>query len=126
MATPSRSGAWSLACRTPHLARPFPRLRHPKKLAPAVQVLTAAYEGKGLDYDYLCQPNPNVVPLTADGYSEIKAQNQSRRLASFIRRVVVHLGATVVNATAMEQFAAAEECFGVAVKPRAPGGAPGG
>ena len=73
------------------------------------QVLTAAYEGKGLDYDYLCQPNPLVVPLTADGYSEIKAQNQSERLASFIGRVVVHLGATVVNQTALEHFAAREE-----------------
>jgi len=69
------------------------------------QVLTEAFEGPGMDYEYLCQPNPHVVPLSQDGFGAIASQGV-HRLAIFIQRVVEHLGAEVVDDSGLNSFAA--------------------
>ncbi|CAE7209423.1 unnamed protein product, partial [Symbiodinium pilosum] len=64
-----------------------------------------AYGGPGIDTEYLCQPSPDVVPLTQVGFAEIAAQGSAPRMAVFARRVVEHLGAEVNNEAALVDFA---------------------
>jgi len=68
-------------------------------------VLTEVYGGTGIDTEYLCQPSPDVVPLTQVGFAEIAAQGSALRLAVFTRRVVEHLGAEVNDEAALVDFA---------------------
>ncbi|CAE7380669.1 TDP1 [Symbiodinium natans] len=75
----------------------------PNTTLPAV--LTEAYGGPGIDTEYLCQPSPDVVPLTQVGFAEIAAQGSAERLAAFARRVVQHLGAEVNDEAALVSFA---------------------
>ncbi|CAK8992582.1 unnamed protein product [Durusdinium trenchii] len=82
-----------------------PQVSHNTPGSTMPQVLTEAYDGPGLEYEYLCQPSPNVVPLSQDGFAAIAAQGAGR-LGVFARRVVEHLGGMVVSTTELEAFAA--------------------
>lgn len=82
-----------------------PRVSHSTPDSNLPQVLTDAFEGPGIDYEYLCQPNPHVVPLSQDGFGSIASQG-AQRLAILIKRVVEHLGAEVVDDGALKSFAA--------------------
>lgn len=82
-----------------------PQVSHSTPGASLPQVLTKAFEGPGLDYEFLCQPNPHVVPLSADGFGAIASQG-AQRFAIFVKRVVEHLGAEVVDESGLESFAA--------------------
>eukprot|EP00434_Breviolum_minutum_P016844 symbB.v1.2.014860.t1/scaffold1095.1/size138309/8 len=86
-----------------------PQVSHSTPGASLPQVLTKAFEGpaaaRSLDYEFLCQPNPHVVPLSADGFGAIASQG-AQRFAIFVKRVVEHLGAEVVDESGLESFAA--------------------
>ncbi|CAJ1459377.1 unnamed protein product, partial [Effrenium voratum] len=69
------------------------------------QVLTKVYEGPGLDYEFLCKPNPASVAISADGFRDIVSQGAAR-LAVFAKRVVEHLGAVVSSDSGLRSFSA--------------------
>lgn len=82
-----------------------PQVSHSTPGSSLPQVLTGAFAGPGIDYEYLCQPNPHVVSLSQDGFGAIASQGPER-LAIFIKRVVEHLGAEVVDQSGLKSFAA--------------------
>jgi len=72
---------------------------------PMPDAIASVYGGQGLDAATLCLPNPLGVPLDQDGYATIAALESWPRMASFARRAVEHLGATVVDDSGLESFA---------------------
>jgi len=64
-----------------------------------------AMGGPGLDWDTLCIPDPAKVSVDAAGYAQIASQGP-QRVATFIGRIVAHLGGTVLDTSGLEHFAA--------------------
>ncbi|CAE8677740.1 unnamed protein product, partial [Polarella glacialis] len=62
-------------------------------------------EGLGCDFGLMCVPDPEKVPLTAAGFEAISRQGDEHRVASFIDRVVKHLGGAVSDGTILATFA---------------------
>lgn len=67
--------------------------------------LSRVYRGHLVDTTEFCLPNPSSVPLSSDGFKEIASQMSAQRMASFIKRVVEHMGATVVDEVVLVSFA---------------------
>eukprot|EP00441_Pelagodinium_beii_P042742 CAMPEP_0197631662 /NCGR_PEP_ID=MMETSP1338-20131121/8753_1 /TAXON_ID=43686 ORGANISM="Pelagodinium beii, Strain RCC1491" /NCGR_SAMPLE_ID=MMETSP1338 /ASSEMBLY_ACC=CAM_ASM_000754 /LENGTH=806 /DNA_ID=CAMNT_0043203173 /DNA_START=41 /DNA_END=2458 /DNA_ORIENTATION=+ len=63
-----------------------------------------AYDGSYFNTTELCMPNPMSVPVSADGYKLMSQQGSIDRMASFVTRVVNHLGAVVVDKSGLESF----------------------
>jgi len=72
------------------------------KLLP--DVVAAAYGGAGVDYSTLCIPNPAKVKLSEDGFRQIAAQRNATRMATFVARIVEHLGASVADKESLLTF----------------------
>mmetsp|Transcript_43697 Transcript_43697/g.101974 ORF Transcript_43697/g.101974 Transcript_43697/m.101974 type:complete len:595 (-) Transcript_43697:47-1831(-) len=75
----------------------------PNSTLPAV--LAEAYQSDGFNAEFLCQPDPAVVPLSQVGFAEIAAQGSADRMAVFAQRVTEHLGATVNDQALLVAFA---------------------
>jgi len=65
-----------------------------------------AYGGSYFNATELCMPNPMSVAVNADGYALMAQQGSLKGLASFVTRVVDHLGAVVVDESGLESFTA--------------------
>jgi len=84
--------AW---CLTPH--------KRNGELMP--DALAEAYGGERLDFDSLCTPNTEKVPLTAAGFQNVHSQNDERK-AVFVDRLVKHLGGSVRSQDSFRTFVA--------------------
>jgi len=69
------------------------------------QLVAKAMGGKGPDWDNLCVPDPAKVTVDAEGYAKIVSQGPER-IATFLSRVVRHLGGTVLDASGLTSFTA--------------------
>eukprot|EP00930_Biecheleria_cincta_P045944 TRINITY_DN3166_c0_g1_i1.p1 TRINITY_DN3166_c0_g1~~TRINITY_DN3166_c0_g1_i1.p1 ORF type:complete len:567 (+),score=91.96 TRINITY_DN3166_c0_g1_i1:75-1775(+) len=66
--------------------------------------LSQVYGGRGIDATSLCLPSPASVQLSAEGFAAITSQKSPQRLAAFTKRVVEHMGATVIDEEALSRF----------------------
>jgi len=68
-------------------------------------VVTQVFRGKGFDLSAACVPDPMNVPLTQDGYEQIHALNDALEMATFVQRIVEHLGGHVLYREGLLRFA---------------------
>jgi len=66
--------------------------------------LSQVYAGRGIDATSLCLPSPTSVQMSAEGFAAIASQKSLQRMAAFTKRVVEHMGATVVDQEALANF----------------------
>eukprot|EP00418_Pyrodinium_bahamense_P005778 CAMPEP_0179019420 /NCGR_PEP_ID=MMETSP0796-20121207/4858_1 /TAXON_ID=73915 /ORGANISM="Pyrodinium bahamense, Strain pbaha01" /LENGTH=813 /DNA_ID=CAMNT_0020715205 /DNA_START=93 /DNA_END=2529 /DNA_ORIENTATION=- len=69
--------------------------------------LAAAYGGSSFSPEELCMDNPESVPLDGSGFATISKQKQPSRMATFVNRVVQHLGAFTIDQKKLTAFSKA-------------------
>mmetsp|Transcript_70781 Transcript_70781/g.178457 ORF Transcript_70781/g.178457 Transcript_70781/m.178457 type:complete len:728 (-) Transcript_70781:246-2429(-) len=66
--------------------------------------ITWAFGGQMIQYDMLCNPNPEKVPLTPEGLALIWEQSDVHLQAAFIARMVRHAGGNILDEEALVEF----------------------
>lgn len=81
---------------------------------PLPNAVARAYGGTVPAASLLCQPDPDKVPLTSDGFLRIRSLLPTR-LVDFVARAVRSSGGAVVNQAGLAQFTATTLTFGAMV-----------
>lgn len=68
--------------------------------------VTEAFGGKGVDQSKLCDANPLGVVLNGDGFNQTQGLKNTKGMATFIGRIVEHLGGSVNSDSGLQSFAA--------------------
>lgn len=78
--------------------------------------VTAAFGGRGANFDDLCSPDPATVPLTEQGFAAVRRTSSVPKMAVFLSRLVDRMGGEVKDAAELAGFAHATPSLEAAVR----------
>ncbi|CAE7945331.1 TDP1 [Symbiodinium sp. KB8] len=70
-----------------------------------VDELAKAFGGPGIKANELCVIDPQKVPISEDGYEAVLSLKDVEKMATFVSRVVEHMGGSVTDKSQLQSFA---------------------